>query len=162
VTPRNYATDNRVTLDALQQLGASARGVAVVNQTVTDAELKSLNDGGIRGTRFTLGDPATAVVRWDVVEPLAKRAADIGWHLQFNIDGELIVANADLLRRLPTQLARIGLPVCSILIIGQFAISRSMIVLIAVPLRRGRGTARRRGRRPATHPWTCAGSRPAS
>ena len=104
VTPRNYATDNRVTLDALQQLGASARGVAVVNQTVTDAELKSLNDGGIRGIRFTLGDPATAVVRWEMVEPLAKRAADIGWHLQFNIDGELIVANADLLRRLPTQL----------------------------------------------------------
>src|ERR1700722_8370419 len=34
VTPRNYATDNRVTLDALQQLGASARCVAVVNQTV--------------------------------------------------------------------------------------------------------------------------------
>jgi predicted TIM-barrel fold metal-dependent hydrolase len=104
VTPRNYATDNRVTLDALRQLGASARGVAVVNQTVTDAELKSLNDGGIRGIRFTLGAPATAVVRWEMVEPLAKRVADLGWHLQFNIDGELIVANADLLRRLPTQL----------------------------------------------------------
>jgi D-galactarolactone isomerase len=104
VTPRNYATDNRVTLDALQQLGASARGVAVVNQTVTDAELQSLNDGGIRGIRFTLGDPTTAVVRWEMVEPLAKRVADLGWHLQFNIDGELIVANADLLRRLPTQL----------------------------------------------------------
>jgi D-galactarolactone isomerase len=91
VTPRNYATDNRVTLDALQQLGASARGVAVVNQTVTDAELQSLNDGGIRGIRFTLGDPTTAVVRWEMVEPLAKRVADLGWHLQFNIDGELIV-----------------------------------------------------------------------
>jgi D-galactarolactone isomerase len=104
VTPRNYATDNRVTLDALQQLGASARGVAVVNPTVTDAELKGLNDGGIRGIRFTLGDPATAVVRWEMVEPLAKRVADLGWHLQFNLDGQLIVANADLLRRLPTQL----------------------------------------------------------
>jgi hypothetical protein len=104
VTPRYYATDNRVTLDALQQLGASARGVAVANQTVTDAELKSLNDGGIRGIPFTLGDPATAVVRWEMVEPLAKRIADLDRHLQFNIDGELIVANWDLLRRLPTQL----------------------------------------------------------
>jgi D-galactarolactone isomerase len=92
VTPRYYATDNRVTLDALQQLGASARGVAVANQTVTDAELKSLNDGGIRGIPFTLGDPATAVVRWEMVEPLAKRIADLDRHLQFNIDGELIVA----------------------------------------------------------------------
>src|ERR1700693_6032144 len=42
VTPRNYATDNRVTVDALAQLGASARGIAVVHPTITDAELKSL------------------------------------------------------------------------------------------------------------------------
>jgi D-galactarolactone isomerase len=104
VTPRNYATDNRVTLDALAQLGASARGVAVVHPTVTDAELKSLNDGGIRGIRFSLGEPTTSVVRWEMVEPLAKRVADLGWHLQIHIDGEQIVANADLLRRLPTRL----------------------------------------------------------
>jgi D-galactarolactone isomerase len=36
VTPRNYATDNRVTVDALSQLGSNARGVAVVHPTVTD------------------------------------------------------------------------------------------------------------------------------
>src|SRR5580704_10399784 len=103
VTPRNYATDNRVTLDALQQLGASARGVAVVNPTVTDAELKGLNDGGIRGIRFSLGGP-NAVVTWEMVEPLARRLADLGWHIQFNVDGEQIVEHAELLRRLPTQM----------------------------------------------------------
>jgi D-galactarolactone isomerase len=103
VTPRNYATDNRVTVDALAQLGANARGVAVVHPTVTDAELKSLNDAGIRGIRFSLGGP-NAVVTWDMVEPLAKRVADLGWHLQFNVDGEQIVANADLFRRLPTTM----------------------------------------------------------
>src|SRR5260221_13212459 len=43
VQPRNYATDNSVTLDAIRQLGiANARGVAVVRPSVTDAELKSL------------------------------------------------------------------------------------------------------------------------
>ena len=104
VTPRNYATENAVTLDALAQLGASARGVAVVHPTVTDAELKSLNDGGIRGIRFSLGEPSTSVVTWEMVEPLAKRVADLGWHLQIHIDGEQIVANADLLRHLPTRL----------------------------------------------------------
>ena len=39
-TPRNYASDNNVTLDALKRLGASARGVAVVHPTITDAELR--------------------------------------------------------------------------------------------------------------------------
>src|SRR6266852_5973480 len=41
VTPRNYATDNRVTVDALAQLAGNARGVAVVHPTVTGAELKA-------------------------------------------------------------------------------------------------------------------------
>jgi len=104
VTPRNYATDNRVTVDALAQLGANARGVAVVHPTVTDAELKSLNDGGIRGIRFSLGDPKTAVVTVDMVEPLAKRIADLGWHVQFNVDGDQIVEHADLLARLPSPM----------------------------------------------------------
>jgi D-galactarolactone isomerase len=104
VTPRNYATDNRVTVDALAQLGANSRGVAVLHPTVTDAELKSLNDAGIRGIRFSLGDPSTAVVTFDMVEPLAKRVADLGWHVQFNLDGEQIADHADLLARLPAQI----------------------------------------------------------
>lgn len=57
VTPRTYATDNRVTIDALSQLGGSARGVAVVHPTITDAELKSLNDAGIRGIRSSPDRP---------------------------------------------------------------------------------------------------------
>src|SRR5215212_4162625 len=85
VTPRNYVTDNSVTLDAIDQLGVDcARGVAVVRPTVTDAELHSLHAGGIRGIRFTVGQPKTAVVTIDMIEPLAKRIADVGWHVQLN------------------------------------------------------------------------------
>src|SRR5438552_4585749 len=58
VTPAAYVTDNRVTLDGIAQLGrANTRGVAVVHPSVTDAELKTLADGGIRGIRFTVFDP---------------------------------------------------------------------------------------------------------
>ena len=104
VQPRNYAIDNRVTVDAIKQLAPNARGVAVLHPTVTDAELKALNDAGIRGIRFSLGDPATAAVTPDMVEPLARRVADLGWHVQFNVEGEQIVALADVLRRLPTPM----------------------------------------------------------
>jgi D-galactarolactone isomerase len=104
VTPRNYATDNRVTVDALTQLGANARGIAVVHPTVTDTELKVLNEAGIRGIRFSLTGGADPVVTWDMVEPLSKRIADLGWHVQFALDGDLIVEHADLLRRLPSPL----------------------------------------------------------
>jgi len=105
VTPRNYATDNTVTLDAIRQLGiANARGVAVIRPAVTDAELKSLDDAGIRGIRFTVANPRTAVVSIDMIEPLAQRIAAFGWHVQLNMPADRIVENADLLRRLPTQI----------------------------------------------------------
>jgi D-galactarolactone isomerase len=104
VTPRNYRVDNRATVDAISQLGVDARGVAVLYPSVTDTELKKLHDGGIRGIRFTLGNPAVAVVTPAMIEPLAKRVADLGWHIQFNMSGEQIVELADMLRRLPTQM----------------------------------------------------------
>lgn len=104
VTPRCYQTDNTVTTDAIKELGIdNARGVGVLRPTVTDAELKKLHDGGIRGIRFTVGDPKTAVVSIDMIEPLAKRIADYGWHVQLNMPCDKIVEHADMLRRLPTQ-----------------------------------------------------------
>src|SRR5262245_59632438 len=102
VQPRNYATDNRVTLDAIAQLAPNARGVAVVTPAVTDAELKAMNAAGIRGIRFSLADPNSRAVAPDMVEPLAKRVADLGWHVQFNVEGEMIDQMESILRRLPT------------------------------------------------------------
>ena len=105
VQPRNYAVDNACTVDAVARLGANnTRAIAVLHPTVTDAELKKLDAGGVRGIRFTLGDPATAVVTVDMIEPLAKRIASLGWHIQFNVNGEQIVQMADLMRGLPTPL----------------------------------------------------------
>jgi len=103
VTPRNYGTDNAVTLDGIRKLGiADARGVAVIRPDVIDDELKRLNQGGIRGIRFTVANPKTAVVSIDMIEPLAKRIADYGWHVQLNMEADQIAENADMLRRLPT------------------------------------------------------------
>jgi len=103
VTPAAYVTDNRVTLDAIEKLGrANTRGVAVLHPTVTDAELKTLVDGGIKGIRFTVFDPNSAAVSIDMIEPLAKRVADLGWHLQIHMRADQIVQNGDMLQRLPT------------------------------------------------------------
>jgi predicted TIM-barrel fold metal-dependent hydrolase len=103
VTPAAYVTDNRVTLDGIEQLGrANTRGVAVVHPTVTDAELKVLADGGIRGIRFTVFDPKSAAVSIDMIAPLAKRVADLGWHVQIHMLADQIVDNAALLESLPT------------------------------------------------------------
>jgi predicted TIM-barrel fold metal-dependent hydrolase len=104
VQPRNYGVENEVTLDALKQAAGNARGVAVVRPTITDAELKRFNEAGVRGIRFSIGDPKSRVVQPDMIEPLAQRIAPLGWHIQFNMEAEQVVEMADLLRRLPTPL----------------------------------------------------------
>lgn len=101
VQPAAYGTTNEVTLDAVAQLGPQARGIAVVQPTVTDAELKRMADGGIRGIRFTQFDPKTAATTLDMIEPLAKRVAPFGWHVQIHLRADQIVEAADLLQRLP-------------------------------------------------------------
>ena len=99
VTPAVYVTDNRVTLDAIARLGMATRGVAVVRPEVTDAELKVLDRGGIRGIRFSLNPSAALlnpVTTIDMVEPLSKRIASLGWHVQVNLAPEGIVATEAL------------------------------------------------------------------
>src|ERR1700722_17307983 len=54
VTPSTYGTDNACTLDAMAKLGASARGVAGVETSVTDAEHIGLDALGVGGLRFNL------------------------------------------------------------------------------------------------------------
>src|SRR5215471_12014512 len=98
VTPAVYETDNRVTLDA------NARGVAVIHPNVTDGELKILAAGGIRGIRFTQFDPATATTTIDMIEPLSRRVADLGWHVQIHMRGDQIVAAENLWQRLPSTI----------------------------------------------------------
>ena len=104
VTPRPYATDNRVTLDAISQLGANARGVAVIHPAVTDAELRTLDRGGIRGIRFSLAaNPNTvAATTVDMIEPLSKRVNALGWHVQIAMDPDQIVAAESLWNRIPS------------------------------------------------------------
>jgi len=102
VTPRN--SGNEVTVDAIKQLGTNARGVAIVPMEITDTELKRLSDAGIRGHRFDLADPTSTWITAQIIESFAKRAADLGWHLQFFMNGDKIVEYAETLRRLPTPI----------------------------------------------------------
>jgi D-galactarolactone isomerase len=101
VNPAAYVTDNAVTLDAIARIGPQAHGVAVVHPSVTDAELKRLADGGIRGIRFTQFDPNSASTTMDMIEPLANRVQALGWHVQIHLRADQIAANAEMLLRLP-------------------------------------------------------------
>ena len=113
VTPSTYGTDNSVTLDAIAKLGAAARGVAVVDTSVSDAELKRLDGLGISGIRFNLVQSGATTI--EMLEPLSKRVDALGWHVQIHMLGDQILQTQDLLQRLPSpivfdHLARIPQP----------------------------------------------------
>jgi predicted TIM-barrel fold metal-dependent hydrolase len=102
VQPAAYGFDNSVTVDAIGQLGiANARGVGVIPPAIPDADLRELDRVGIRGVRFTLHDPSTAVTTADMIEPTAARIAGLGWHVQLHLRGDQLVEMADVIARLP-------------------------------------------------------------
>ena len=47
-----HGTDNRALVDALRASGGRAKGVATVDRSVTDADLREMHEAGVRGTRF--------------------------------------------------------------------------------------------------------------
>ena len=95
VQPSNYGLDNSCILDAVKTFGPSSRGIAVVNADVTDAELRRLDAGGIRGVRFNFAP--VSVTTPEMMKPLSKRFAALGWHIQYHALPEQTLAIADLL-----------------------------------------------------------------
>ena len=102
VQPTAYGTDNSCTLDAMKALGPGSRGVAVVDQTVTDEELDRLTKLGIRGIRFFML-PGGALP-WDILETMAARVREFGWHVQLQLDGRNLPEREAILNRLPGTL----------------------------------------------------------
>lgn len=84
VQPSVYGSDNRRTADAVAELGISrARGVAMVGEAVGTAELKALDDAGIRATRFITtagGGPSL-----DNLPGVARKVAEFGWHIEMYV-----------------------------------------------------------------------------
>ena len=94
VQPSVYGTDNSCTLDGMRELGNRARGVAVIDDKTTDADLDAMGKVGIRGIRLNLAtaginDPAAARQRF---ENAVARAQKRGWHIQFNTQLPVIEA----------------------------------------------------------------------
>jgi D-galactarolactone isomerase len=101
VQAKRYGTDNACVLDAVAQFNGDARGIAVVRPDVSDETLKVLDEGGIRGLRFSVWNPLDTVMQVEMIEGLAARVAGLGWHVQLHMSGDQIAEHAQLLQRLP-------------------------------------------------------------
>ena len=102
IQPSTYGTDNRCALAALSALGPSARAVAVVDTTVTDAELRRLDGLGVRGIRFNLAQAGATTP--EMIAPLSRRVAALGWHIQINAPADRILEIMPTLERVPAPI----------------------------------------------------------
>lgn len=101
VTPSTYGTDNRCMLEGLAQSNGKARGVAVIDRHITDAELHKMHQAGVRGIRFNLSYGGADL---SDLEPLAVRVNELGWHVQVVAPGNQLVELESRLQRLPARL----------------------------------------------------------
>jgi predicted TIM-barrel fold metal-dependent hydrolase len=89
-----------VTLDAIASSEGRYRGVACVEDAVTDRELERLHTGGIRGIRFNFVKHLGGVPDLAVFYRLLARIKPLGWHVVLHFDAEDIVSQRELLGRI--------------------------------------------------------------
>ncbi|MBV8588863.1 MAG: amidohydrolase family protein [Acetobacteraceae bacterium] len=107
VTPSVYGTDNAATLDGIRQLGPDrTRGVAVIDEQTTPAQLDALARAGIRGVRMNLEqagvfDPQASAKK---LEATAQQIAGRPWHIQ-------MFSRLSVIAPLKTHFAALPMPV---------------------------------------------------
>ena len=100
-----HGDDNRAMLDAIARAGGRYRGVAMIGEDASDAELEALDEGGVRGVRMSFARHLSGPPDFSRVERAARRIAPLGWHLVLYLEAEDVVENARALGRLGVPVA---------------------------------------------------------
>jgi predicted TIM-barrel fold metal-dependent hydrolase len=103
VTPSVYGPDNSATLFGIKARGATARGVAVIDDKTPESDLDAMNQAGIRGIRLNLAtggvsDPAVGRSRFQAA---VDRVKNRNWHIQMFTGPAMITGIKDLVAASP-------------------------------------------------------------
>ena len=92
VQPSFYGTDNSLLVDVLKRLGDRGRGVVMIEEDISDAQLDGFHALGVRAIRLDLFARASWS-RGDLqayISRMLERATPRGWHLQFYTPGYVV------------------------------------------------------------------------
>jgi 2-pyrone-4,6-dicarboxylate lactonase len=98
-----HGTDNRALVDALNKAGDRARGIALVPPGIDDDELRALDRAGVRGVRFNFLKRLVDSAPKDQFMSIAKRVADLGWHVVVYFESSDLEELRPFLETLPTN-----------------------------------------------------------
>jgi 2-pyrone-4,6-dicarboxylate lactonase len=99
-----HGTNNDALEDALLSSNNLARGVAVVSPDITDSDLKRLDAAGVRAVRFNFLKRLVDNAPRDIFHNIAKRIANLGWHVVVYIEAEDLEDLVPFLQSLPTDI----------------------------------------------------------
>lgn len=99
VQPVTYGFDNRCTLEAVAQMGESARCVVTVPADIEEAELTRLWNAGARGLRFH--QMRGGLLDWDDLVVMANRITGSSWNVQVQLDGMELPQHEETIAALP-------------------------------------------------------------
>lgn len=96
-----HGLDNAAMLDCIASDPARYRGVAIVNDTFTDADFQKLHDGGVRGARFNFVKHLGGAPDMAVFDRVIDRIKGLGWHVVLHVDAPDVVPLSEMMAKLP-------------------------------------------------------------
>jgi 2-pyrone-4,6-dicarboxylate lactonase len=98
-----HGTDNSATLDAIAKSNGRARGVAVVDPAISEAELQRLHEGGMRGIRFNFLRRLVDNAPKDKFLEVSRRLP-AGWHVVIYFEADILAELRPFLDAIPVPL----------------------------------------------------------
>lgn len=83
-----YGKDHSALLDALKAAGPGYRGIAIIDDDVSDRELQRLHDCGVRGARFNFWKKLNMAPTPDSFRRSVRRIRDLGWIAKIHAAGD--------------------------------------------------------------------------
>jgi len=100
-----HGTDNSAMIDMLEHGEGRYRGVAVVGDDLTKAEVQRMHTAGVRGIRFNFVKRLVDIKPVAFYQKMADLIAPFGWHIIVYFESQELPDIQSLLMDLPTPLA---------------------------------------------------------
>src|SRR6185369_734717 len=99
-----HGSDNRAMVDALKSSNGRAKGVATVTAGITEKELESMHEAGVRGVRFNFLKRLVDFTPREVLIGVADKVKAFGWHVVIYFEAADLEELEPFFTTLPTDI----------------------------------------------------------
>ncbi len=100
VVPAVHGFENAVMHDALAKGEGRLKGMIRANPDLTEADNRELHARGVRGVRFNFRPELGGEFDKDAMNRVVAQIGSLPWVVDFHVEAQLMVENAELLRRI--------------------------------------------------------------